>query len=398
MLMVINIAALILFVCLVFPAATAIISGFTKKKKQSPEDKTNYDYAVVITAYKNYMITVPSIDSFASQNYPGDKFHIYVVADACEDAARYDSKNVTVLVPKAPLNSKVKSIEYAIDNFIRKPDYLIVMDADNLVLPGFLSEINNFAGPDKNAVQGRRTHKNLDTVYSCLDAAGEIYYNHTQRTVPFNLGSSAAIAGSGMAVKLSVMLSFLLSIKKGNEIIVAEDKLLQNYLVKNNSVISFAESALIFDEKISDGYQTQRQRTRWLNSYFINLKSALGIIYAGISNFSFNQIFFGIMTSYPPIITMITGSAFLFLMSILFGSPAWIIILAGWFIFGLNFLILLAVNKAKKEIWKSLLYIPLFAFRQITALFNMKKSNKDFMATEHKVTLSLKDVVRKNSK
>jgi hypothetical protein len=73
-----------------------------------------------------------------------------------------------------------------------------------------------------------------------------------------------------------------------------------------------------------------------------------------------------------------------------------IIIGLGWLIFTANFILVLLLKKARKEIWKSLLYIPLFASRQIMALLNMKKANKDFMATEHTKVIPLNEVLKGN--
>ncbi len=49
------------------------------------------------------------------------------------------------------------------------------------------------------AVQGIREAKNLDSTYACLDAAQDIYYHFYDGKVLFGAGSSATLAGSGMA-------------------------------------------------------------------------------------------------------------------------------------------------------------------------------------------------------
>ena len=394
---IINLIAFTIFIILILPALTVMMKmvlGSTKKIIKSSNELIN-DYGIIITAYKNFAITIPSIESFIKQKYPKSKYHVYVAADDCYDVEEINSNNVSVLEPTLSLSSKVKSISYAMNSFIRKHDYIIVMDADNVVVSDYLSTMNKYT-QKYLAVQGKRTHKNLDTIYSCLDAGGEIYYNYIQRNVPFTLGSSAAISGSGMAVSYEVFDKFIKTIQNEDKVIVAEDKLLQNYLVGQNIQIAFSEDALIYDEKISKGYQAQRQRTRWLNSYFQNLKEAAGIILQGVKRINFNQIFFGVMTSYPPIITMIAVSFFVSLLAIFFNISGMIIIGLGWLIFTANFILVLLLKKARKEIWKSLLYIPLFASRQIMALLNMKKANKDFMATEHTKVIPLNEVLKGN--
>src|SRR5690606_4912037 len=126
---------------------------------------------------------------------------------------------------------KVKSFIFGIKNFHRQHEAVLILDPDNLGHPDFLSEINNFFDFGYTAVQGRRTAKNLDSVYACMDATGEIYFNYTQKYVPYLLKSSANIAGSGMAIEYNLFLDYLnnpLIVNNLDKVIVAEDKILQN--------------------------------------------------------------------------------------------------------------------------------------------------------------------------
>lgn len=391
-----DIFTFLLFALLIFPLMTVLMHLLLKKreKKEYHSADGNHDFAVIVTAYKNFSVTLASIESLIRQNYPSEKYFVYVVADGCEDITEVSSDRVAVLKPEEQLNSKVLSMLFAIDRFKRKHDYIIIMDADNVAAPDYLEQMNRFTRQGYTAVQGKRTHKNLDTAYAGLDAAGEIYYNYTQRTVPYQLGSSAAISGSAMAIKTSVYENLLREISGQSGVILAEDKMLQNYLAKEDLVTAFAENALVFDEKISKGVQTQRQRTRWLKSYFDNLKTAFGIAVLGLKKRSFNQVFFGIMTAYPPIIIMILFSAVIVLLNLLFAPGGLLLIAAGWMLFVFCFLFVLLINHARKEIWKSLFSIPLFAFRQVMALLNLKKSKTDFLATEHTKSRSVDDILK----
>lgn len=385
----------LLLIILSIPAITLLMSIFFGKIRSGLKHSNicNHDFAVIITAYKNFTISLPAIESCLTQNYPRNKYHIYVVADDCSNTTVIKSNNLSLLKPELPLSSKIKSIKFAIDNFIRKPDYIIVLDADNLADTNYLTEMNSYTQSCYYAVQGKRRYKNLDTIYSCLDAAGETYYNYTQRIVPFKLGLSAAISGSGMAVKTDVFNRFLDTISNKDKIIIAEDKMLQNFLVNSNIEIAFAEDAIIYDEKISGGYQTERQRTRWLKSYFDNLKDALNLILIGIKKRDSNRLFFGIMTAYPPIITIIISTVIFSLINSFLNINGLFIIWFGWFIFTINFVVVLLLNKTKSVIWKSLFFIPFFAFRQFIALFNFRKAKIDFLATEHSKTISINEII-----
>ena len=50
-------------------------------------------------------------------------------------------------------------------------------------------------------------------------------------------------------------------------------------------------------------------------------------------------------------------------------------------VFGFNFVWVLWLNKAPKEIWQNLWGLPLFVFNLLIGAAKMKRSNKDFMVT-----------------
>src|SRR5690606_12417664 len=99
-------------------------------------------------------------------------------------------------------------MHYALENFVRKHEYIAIFDPDNLAHSQFLQECNNYIFKGYKAIQGRRTAKNLDTQTACLDAMGEIYYNYMTKKVPYFLGSSSIIAGSGMVIETNLFKNF----------------------------------------------------------------------------------------------------------------------------------------------------------------------------------------------
>jgi cellulose synthase/poly-beta-1,6-N-acetylglucosamine synthase-like glycosyltransferase len=382
---------------LIIPFLSVIISLFIRYGKLSKTDLAiSYDFACIITAYKDAHIAENLIKSLLDQKYK--HFKIYLVADDCDiSGLHFSQENVSILKPETPLKSKVKSIIYAIDSFTRNHSAIMIFDPDNLAHSDCLQEINYYLNQGFKAVQGRRTAKNLDTYYACIDALGEFYYNYTQRLVPFKLGSSATIAGSGMAFLTEDYLRFLnseaiKSYHQENKVIVAEDKILQVDFVKHGNRIAYAREAIIYDEKVSSGDQVERQRTRWINSYFLHLKDGLGLLGRGFTNFNFNQLYFAYTIIIPPMFIQV-GVILLFLAINVFYS--WIhlfFIFGSLSIFVFNFLFVIYLSKVPVQIWKSIWAIPLFVFKQVFALLKMKRSNKDFLVTEKRNNISLEEV------
>ena len=264
--------------------------------------------------------------------------------------------------------------------------------------------INRHFQAGYKVIQGQRTAKNLETIYACADSISELYANYTGRFVPFQLGGSSAVAGSAMMIETELYQAYLDSEEiaedlKTDKVIAAEDNILQNFLVNQNYRIAFAKNAIVYDEKVSSAKQVERQRARWIFSYFQHAQTAANMIGQGAKNRSWNQFLFGFTTLFPPFFILVLGAVTVAIVDILFGAT----FLAGYlllavFAFSINFLAVLYLAKAPKIIWQSLWGLPFFVLNQILALLQIRKLNTDFMITEKKHHISIEDVQQKNDK
>jgi len=379
-----------------FPVLCMIFAFIYPKNKKKVNENTPFaDIACIITAYGNAEIAVEQVNSLINQLYSKQNYQIYVVADNCTDKPIFPENNIVkIIYPERALHSKIKSIKLAIDNFIREHTHVLILDADNLLHEEVLVRLDYFLKKGFTVVQGQRTAKNLDTHIAALDSLSEYYYNVSQRWAPFAIGSSATIAGSGMVIEASFFKKYVGKLlgENGNQVILAEDKLLQMMLVEQNQRIAYCREALIFDEKVREGAQVQRQRTRWLRSWFDHWGQAIGIAWRGIMKGNWNQIYFGIMLSVPPMVMLVAGLIFTLGAGLLIDKMVLFISLTGIGIFILGFIIALLIAPAPARIWHSIPFIPLFVIRQILALLKIKASNKDFMATTHTQYLTINEV------
>ncbi len=389
------IISLLLIFYLVLPFITVIASLLAKEKPLIRTDK-KIDFACIITAYQNIHIALPLVDSLLKQTHPNH--FIYLVADGCDvSGVSFSDERVVLLKPEQKLSSKVKSIIHAINNFNRNHDAVVIFDPDNLAKIDFLSVLNDYLNAGFKAVQGQRTAKNLDTIYACADATGEIYKNYIERYAPYLLDSSPTIAGSGMAMNASLFKEYLkvekiTSSLSGNQVIVAEDKILQNFIVDKGFQIAFAKNAILYDEKISTGSQVERQRSRWLYSYFENFSNTVSFIKKGLFGLNRNQFLFGLITSSPPLFILLLSSMMITVISFFVSKTLFFYLLLGIVIFTGNIFLTLLLSNAPAEIWKSVWGMPLFIFRQFLALLRMQRSKKDFMHTQHKKIITIDDV------
>ncbi|MEO1413399.1 MAG: glycosyltransferase [Bacteroidota bacterium] len=294
-----------------------------------------------------------------------------------------------------------KSIIYAMEHYKRKHEYTLVFDADNLAHPDFLRTINRYVQAGHRAIQGQRTAKNLDTLYACADATGEFYKNYVERYVPYLIGSSAVISGSGMAVESELYRAYLASpeIEQGKhkwKKMLQEDKILQNFLLRRREKIAYAWDAVVYDEKVTTAEQVETQRSRWLFSYFQNLPNSSGLLWRGIRGGNYNQYLFGLITIAPPLFILLFGSGVLLLLGLLIDPRISLLLLIGIATFIGNIFFVLYLSKVPSEIWRALWGIPFFIWNQVTALFKMANPNKNFKHTEHSRSVSIDEVLKQN--
>ncbi len=355
---------------------------------KAPENMPESDYAVIVTAYEQTDTLPPVIESILNLNYKN--FVVYIVADKCDVTnLKFEDKRVVVLRPPETLASNTRSHFYAIRNFIRQHDRLIIIDSDNLIESNCLTELDKYFAAGFVAVQGLRKAKNLDSTYACLDASRDIYYHFYDGEVLFNIGSSATLAGSGMAFKTTLYRDCLEQLDITG---AGFDKVLQKEIVTRGNRIAFNENAVVYDEKTSRSDQLVKQRARWINTWFRYFSFGFTLIGRGLAGFNFNQFIFGFILLRPPLFIFLVLSL-MFMGINLFISPLMVLIwAAGFLCFVLGFIIALVHAKPDKRIVRSLVSIPKFVFYQVLALLQIKKANKISVATTHYSNKSINEV------
>ena len=348
------------------------------------EEKDEKDMALIITAYKSINTITELLESIYRSDY--SNYHIYLVVDNYDKEIDIEpNEKLTIAVPASPLNSKLKSIRYAVESYVRNHDTSIILDPDNLVKSDFLKKINTFRY-HYEAVQGRRMAKNLDTTVAALDAAGEMYHNYVDKYVPFRLRASSTLSGSGMAFSTSLLKGFLygdITKKEEQGVIYGEDKYFANFIVEEGHKIAYEYQAIVYDEKLENKDQIKNQRIRWFKSYFINLRYSLGIIFSGFFRLRIVKMFFGIYSGLPPLFLLMAAAFFLALACLFIAPILTAVLVFSVFMFFVNFLWVLKLAGASKDIWKALSKSHVFMWEQLKAILTMHKSKNDFLVTEN---------------
>lgn len=364
-----------------------LVVGRKKEKENIPAGIT--DFGIIVTAHEDTRFIDPIVRSLLQQHYP--TFHIYVVADQCDPTHLpiYPGLPVSILRPEQAINSKVKSIRYAIGQFVRRHQALVIFDVDNLAHHDFLKEVNHLFQQGYKAVQTDFRAKNLNTPFARMDAIGDLYNFFVDREARASIGLSAAIWGSGIAVDLDIYESVTYSDDLGGF-----DKKLQLHIIQKAGAIGFTTKGFLYDEKISSGVALERQRTRWMSSQFKYFKVALGLLGRSLLRLNIDHFFFALNALRPPLVIQFG----LFFLVILFNLVVGQFVLAGiaagvLCLYAVSFYLIVGIrSRWNKEIMGTFLLLPAFAARQFAALLKIKQARKSFLKTQQEQVMYIEDV------
>lgn len=347
----------------------------------------NFDFAIVVAAHKNVSLIPPLVDSMLKQHHK--YFHVYVVADDSNtDNLIFESSQITILKPQTALHSKTKSINFAISNFNREHDVLVIFDSDNLVHPDFLKIMNIYFNLGFKAVQAHMLSKNFKNKYSKLDSIGHVYYTFLDRKMRMLMGLSSHILGLGFAIDFKIYQKISYSTGLGGF-----DKLLQAELVKRIPQIGFAEDAIVYDEKVESGVALENQRKRWLFTYFQYFKTNFNLFKYGIFHANFKIISFSLSLLRPPLVILLVSGIMITFINYFVRFDLFVFWILIIILFIVSFIRIILTESKQKNIVQGLIYIPLFAISQFKAFFGMHHAKRKYIQTETSKLIFIDDII-----
>lgn len=171
-------------------------------KKQN--EVTLHSFLIVIPAYKEGEILFNTIDAVNQLKYPSELFDIILLNDECNQEVIEKIKGkIKVIDLELQTHSKIQSLKNVF-HLVENYDFIIILDADNLIHPEFLMNINRAITSETKVIQGLRMPKSLETQNEKLDAVTDFIYNQLDRIVPSKIGLTGTLSGSGFAIKSDI--------------------------------------------------------------------------------------------------------------------------------------------------------------------------------------------------
>ncbi len=241
------------------------LCSLVKIKDKPLKVKKDHRFMAIIPAHNEEAVVKSLIDSLKAQNYNKDLYDIYVIADNCTDNTAQIARDAGAIVYER-FNPSKKTKGYALDWFLQQKikedapyDAFFVFDADNIVDPNFIKNMNKHLCQGEDVVQGYRDIKNPTDNW--ITAGYALFYWTMHRfyhLARYNIGLSPLLNGTGFMVRFDVVKPQGWDTKT-----LTEDIEFSLKRIIKGKKLGWATDAIVYDEQPTGFKQSWSQRSRW---------------------------------------------------------------------------------------------------------------------------------------
>lgn len=343
-----NIISLI-FVLMYLHQFFYLIYGTFRKFKLPNKEFKLHKIGIVISARNESKVIGNLIKSIQANDYPKELYNIFVIADNCTDNTADICRELGCIVFERNDLGKIGK-GYALNSLFNRlhnekqfapivPEAYIVLDADNIIKPNFITEMNKVYDSGYEMVTSYRNTKNFGKNW--ITAGYGYWFLHEAKHLNNSrmaLKSSCAISGTGFLISTDVVKEY----DNWSFFTLTEDIQCSTEYAMTKRKIGYSGDAELFDEQPETLRQSWRQRERWAKGFYqVFGKNGRKLIGKALTNFSCWDI---LTTIFPAlIITMllIIGLPVCSVIGLCIGDY----LSAGyaWVCLGLNFLYLYVI-------------------------------------------------------
>lgn len=337
-------------------------------------------FLILYPAYNEDRVIINSVEQFIEQDYPQEYYTVAVISDHMkpETNTQLAGYPIRLLQPTFEKSSKAKAMQYAINEVEGDFDYVVVLDADNVVQPTFLSQLNVLCNSGYEAIQCHRCAKNANNDVAVLDGVSEEINNTIFRKAHNRFGLSSALIGSGMCFKYELFRQNVFMLTTAGE-----DREMEALLLHQNVFIKYAADIHVYDEKVSNQDNFQRQRMRWMTAQIQSLFNLLPYIPKAIITGNIDFIDKTIQQALIPRSMLIVLTFMLSLLMTLI-SREWCI---KWWLLFLFICVSLYVSTPRQlrshSVYGKILSLPTLVWKMLLNILKIDRKNTDFIHTTH---------------
>jgi cellulose synthase/poly-beta-1,6-N-acetylglucosamine synthase-like glycosyltransferase len=238
--------------------------AFRRRSANEPPSAHRPRLAVLVVAHDESRVIADCLESLRGQDYPADRFHVFVVADACSDSTATVARRMgaTVFERTGPREGKPRAVAHGVERIRESDEYdaIALFDADNVVDAGFLPAVAGRLASGERVVQGFVDAKNPEASrVSAMSAIGFWAIDAIEQRPRERWRLSARIMGTGFAAR-SELFPHMLTTPGA----LADDLEANARLALANVRVAYEPQARTLDERATRLEAAVAQRTRWM--------------------------------------------------------------------------------------------------------------------------------------
>ena len=360
------------------------LSAYLEGQIRSMREPRQFTFLVLYPAYNEDRVIVNSVHTFLGQYYPYKGFHVAVISDHMqpETNEKLAQLPITLLQPVFEKSSKAKAMQYALQQIQGEYDYVVILDADNVVESDFLAKLNEVCNKGYDAIQCHRCAKNSNNDIAVLDGVSEEINNTLFRKAHNRIGLSSALIGSGMCFRYKWFKKNVYKLSTAGE-----DRELEALLLRQRIHIRYEPDIHVYDEKVSNKDNFQKQRLRWMTAQIQSLFSLLPYLPQALMEGNIDYIDKTFQQALIPRSMLVVGAFGMALVMTLFSlifSLTWYI---KWWLLFLFICLSLYVSTPKQlrshSVFGKILSLPKLVWKMVMNILKIDRKNTDFIHTTH---------------
>lgn len=254
------------YLCLLSMSALLVTRTGTRKALSASPVLQRAHFAVLIPAHNEIAVLGKLLESLAVLEYPHDHFDVFVVADNCTDTTADLARTTGFVQVFERFDQSKRGKGFALNWCMQKLhedglryDAYIVLDADSVVSPTFLEEMNRGLARGAQAVQAQNTVLNIsDSPSTALRWLALTLMNHVRPLGRNGLGCSSTLTGNGMCLSQALVTRY-----PWHSFALAEDYQYYLNLVKHGQKVLYVPDAIVRSEMPTTFAHMRTQDIRW---------------------------------------------------------------------------------------------------------------------------------------
>jgi hypothetical protein len=222
--------------------------------------------AVLVPAHNESALIARCVGSLLAQSYPRELYEIIVIADNCTDdtakIAAAAGATELMIRDEPDVRGKGRALRWAMDRLLSRcpaPAAVVVVDADAIAAPGFLSALVQHFEAGATAVQALDLLYESDGAGTALSVAAFLLMNRVRPAGRAVLGLPGThLAGNGM-----LLASDLLLARPWEAFTSTEDLEYSLALCADGIHVTFAGGAAIYAPPAPNRGAAEQQALRW---------------------------------------------------------------------------------------------------------------------------------------